>query len=417
MESRRGGLCVRDCRTVPDLFSPLARGVGIHRVGARKCLVLYYYFMDRDFRLIHVRLQTWFPLQVQVYVNGHEWLARTLAQHGGRYTKRDNAFLWLEDFARAQRWSDRFVTLPWIAPLDRYARRVNPLLRDVLTSMGYDWVTAQAEYATELLFKHRAQLADLAPARWNTQHALLFCPRRPELPGAEVAREVRRRRSGDGIRLCRMPSAARTAGQAPHETELVEDVRESRLDSPGGDGDQRSRGFRVRRLVRRRGRRRSESVPLRKSVAYLFRYRDVALQSNARYLNTLAQVDDPTPGLRGLGTITIGKQPPGGRTMKPFNPVARLESELFRALMSGEHAVHGFANRDLRAKLTGHLRPDPKQQSAQISRLLHRLHVYGRVAKIPRSRRWRVTAFGHRVTSASVRLRQLHVAVFYAEAA
>ncbi|HAM58523.1 MAG TPA: hypothetical protein DCQ64_25180 [Candidatus Rokubacteria bacterium] len=107
----------------------------------------------------------------------------------------------------------------------------------------------------------------------------------------------------------------------------------------------------------------------------------------------------------------------GVRYTKHDNPVARPDSQLFVALMSGEHAVHGFANRDLRATLTGHLRDDPKQQSAQISRLLHRLHVYGLVAKIPRSRRWRVTAFGHRVMGASVRLRQLHVPAFYAEAA
>src|SRR5262247_2242106 len=57
----------------------------------RKCLILYYYFMDRDFGLIHVRLQTWFPLQLQVYVNGHEWLARKLTRHGIRYSKQDNA--------------------------------------------------------------------------------------------------------------------------------------------------------------------------------------------------------------------------------------------------------------------------------------------------------------------------------------
>lgn len=82
-----------------------------------------------------------------------------------------------------------------------------------------------------------------------------------------------------------------------------------------------------------------------------------------------------------------------GRPVKTFNPVARPDSQLFVALMSGEHAVHGFANRNLRATLTGHLRDDPTQQSAQISRLLHRLYVYGLVAKIPRAGRWRVTAF------------------------
>jgi hypothetical protein len=27
----------------------------------RKCLQLYYYFMDRELGLIHVKLQTWFP--------------------------------------------------------------------------------------------------------------------------------------------------------------------------------------------------------------------------------------------------------------------------------------------------------------------------------------------------------------------
>jgi hypothetical protein len=66
--------------------------------------------------------------------------------------------------------------------------------------------------------------------------------------------------------------------------------------------------------------------------------------------------------------------------------------------------------------LTERLRDDPKQQSAQVS-LLHRLRVYGLVAKIPRSRRWRVTAFGHRVMGTSVRLRQLHFPTLYAEAA
>jgi hypothetical protein len=112
-------------------------GAAFIQSARRKCLILYYYFMDRDFGLIHVRLQTWFPLQLQVYVNGHEWLARKLAQHGVRYTKHDNAFLWIEDFARAQRFADRFVSLPWVARLDRYARQVNPLLQDVLTSMSY----------------------------------------------------------------------------------------------------------------------------------------------------------------------------------------------------------------------------------------------------------------------------------------
>ena len=37
----------------------------------RKCLHLYYYFMDRDLGLVPVRVQTWFPLQIQVYCSSH----------------------------------------------------------------------------------------------------------------------------------------------------------------------------------------------------------------------------------------------------------------------------------------------------------------------------------------------------------
>ena len=44
-------------------------------------------------------------------------------------------------------------------------------------------------------------------------------------------------------------------------------------------------------------------------------------------------------------------QSPTIRPVRVFNPLARADSELFAALMSGDHALHGFTNRDLREKL------------------------------------------------------------------
>jgi hypothetical protein len=98
------------------------------RPAWRKCLFLYFYFLDRQFGLLHVRLQTWFPLTIQGYLNGHDWLARQLDQRGLRSRRLDNAFLWLEDPARAQRLADRFANLPWPIILERLARRVALLL-------------------------------------------------------------------------------------------------------------------------------------------------------------------------------------------------------------------------------------------------------------------------------------------------
>jgi hypothetical protein len=47
-----------------------------------------------------------------------------------------------------------------------------------------------------------------------------------------------------------------------------------------------------------------------------------------------------------------------------------------------------------------------RRRSAQVSRLLKRLHLRGLLANIPRSRRWRVTALGHAVMSAALLLRE-----------
>ena len=39
--------------------------------------------MGREIGLIHGKLQTWFPLTVQIYLNGQEWLSRKLPKHAG----------------------------------------------------------------------------------------------------------------------------------------------------------------------------------------------------------------------------------------------------------------------------------------------------------------------------------------------
>jgi hypothetical protein len=51
----------------------------------------------------------------------------------------------------------------WGRVRGRYARRINPLLGELLRPMEYYWVTAQAEYSTDILFRKRADLQDLMP--------------------------------------------------------------------------------------------------------------------------------------------------------------------------------------------------------------------------------------------------------------
>ena len=200
----------------------------------RKCLFLYFYFLDREFGFCHVRVPTWFPFTVQVYVNGHEWLARQMDKRGLRYRRLENAFLWLEDPGRVQRLADRFAPLPWPAILDRFARQVNPLLRDELAGYRYYWATHQAEYSTDVLFTSRTALRALY-ARL-LRHATL-CLRAEDVL-TFLGRKLHGRFAGELLNDCR--PLARRPREALDEGELEHDVRQARLRAAGRDGHLRA---------------------------------------------------------------------------------------------------------------------------------------------------------------------------------
>ena len=99
-----------------------------------------------------------------------------------------------------------------------------------------------------------------------------------------------------------------------------------------------------------------------------------------------------------------------GRGCSGFNPLARPDAELFQSGMDGDHCRCGFTNKDIRARLasTPHWRKcaaEPKKASARISRILRRFRTHGLIAKIPRTRRWRVTVYGRRLMSKALYLR------------
>ena len=60
--------------------------------------------------------------------------------------------------------------------------------------------------------------------------------------------------------------------------------------------------------------------------------------------------------------------------------------------------IRGFSNPDIRQILkdSPHLQgiAEPKRKSAKITRILNRCHAHELIAKIPHSRRWRVTKHG-----------------------
>src|SRR5262249_30478754 len=123
------------------------------------------YFMDAEVGLVYVRLQTWFPFNVHVGMNGREWLARQMDKIGLGYRRRDNCFPWIEDWVRAQQLMSEQLRTDWPGLLNRLLEQANPALGIIDPSQAtpYYWSMEEGEWASDLAFRSSPALAKLAP--------------------------------------------------------------------------------------------------------------------------------------------------------------------------------------------------------------------------------------------------------------
>jgi hypothetical protein len=121
-----------------------------------KCLHYYFYFVDEELGLCHVRVPTWLPCRLQVCLNGHNWLAGQLRKLNIDYRMADNAFTHVADWQRAQQISNGWEAKRIHERLSHLAWLCCPIYQDFAT--GYDWSVDQCEYATDVVFRKQADL-------------------------------------------------------------------------------------------------------------------------------------------------------------------------------------------------------------------------------------------------------------------
>jgi hypothetical protein len=357
--------------------------------------VLYYYFLDKELGLIHVRLQTWAPFTCQVYANGHDYVARQLRKKGIPFEQVDNAFVHLNDAAAAQRCADRFAKLPWPKILERYARQVNPLLHAELKGLTHYWVIDQAEYATDIRFKDKAVLA-LLFFRLLDYAFLTFSPRKIF---SYLGRRWHERYDGEvqtHYKSERVPGSCIKHFMRKNWLKMYDKLGlmlrvETVINQP--------EDFKVLRECHHRdGSKSTGWFPMRKGVGNMHHYQSHALACNQRYLEALSAVANPAPAYDALKKLTERKCQ-NGRSYAGFNPAREEETRLFAAVLTGDHVARGFRNQDIRTAVYGNSAraPQRQKQSAAVGRLLKRLQVRGLVVKVQRTRRWKVTEEGRHI--------------------
>jgi len=132
----------------------------------RKCLHYYFYYIDQTFGFMHVKIQIWFPFNIQIYINGKSYLMQQLKKEGIGFTSYNNCITSVENLERAQQISDKLHEKKWHPVFDMFAKRVNnllPKIAGIFDGHAYKWVIDECEYATDVLFKSREGLEKYLP--------------------------------------------------------------------------------------------------------------------------------------------------------------------------------------------------------------------------------------------------------------
>jgi hypothetical protein len=364
-----------------------------------RCLTLYYYFIDRHFGLMHIRLSTWMPFNIQIYINGHEWLARQMSRLNIRFKQVENAFTVIDDCPRVQRIADKLPTLPWENILHAFARKVNPLLKTILSGMEYYWVIDQAEYATDVMCGNSAWLNELY-IKWQKHAAVCF-------QADDIMRFMGRKLHGsfDG-------SITTDVKVRPSVTRVKHVVRGNWIKMYNKNGIvlrvetviNRPSEFRVFKFGR--GKKPGFFQPMRKRVTNMHHYARRCLRANRAYLDALAAVDDPTGVYREL-TRMCEPAVNGTRRVRSLNPLRENDRRLFEAVICGKHHVHGFKSNEIGRLLGIVYANEPaerRRQSAKVNRKLRLLRGHCLITRHGRARRYRVTEVGHRYMNAAIAL-------------
>ena len=386
--------CVEPCWTFDIAHNAKGTPTLVGECG--KCSHLYHYYIDPKFGWMYVRLQTWFPFEIQVGMNGREWLSRQMDAEKLPYLRSDNKFLSVADWQRAQQLLDQQLQTDWVAELDRLQRQIHPLHPGHLGLMplNYNWTVFQSEWATDMAFRQQKVLEKWfdtwlreAFLSYDSVDVLRFLGRTGRIfPKNRMLLEtsVHDRFEGkrikhfvghNSLKLYTHANVLRT------ETTInnAEEVRVFRTltNDPEGEAAWRS---------------------LRRSVVDLPLRADFGQKTNERYLEALAtiaqtrtikELAEPLTRRVSEASSKPGKPP---RQVRGLNPLAAEDAALLTAVSDPKWMLNGLRNRDLVATLypTPADEREDRRRSSRITRLLRLLRAHGLLEKIPKTHRYQV---------------------------
>ena len=357
-----------------------------------KCLHYYFYYEHEDYGLMHLRLQSWYPFQINLCLNGRLWLSRQLEKENIGFERRENALLRIDDYARAQQLADQQIRHNYTTMLETLIAECHPTGAQIREPMHlrYKLSVEQSEYATDITFKTPEALARTYPRllrhgieNFGAPEVLRFLGRKTPAHGhaharlkAEVLSELKHR--PEGARLKHQLNSNSVKMYDKHAQVLR---IETTINKP--------EEFRAYRKTEGKPARAKRWLPMRRNVADMPRRAQVSAQINQRYLEAIGSVRNAKSAGEAARELCRAKRK-GPRRYRALNPWSEQDARLLDIISQGQWLINGFKNADVREALYGKTaqRQQRKKDAARVSRQLALMRAHGLIRKIPGRNRY-----------------------------
>lgn len=394
--------CVESCNTFRSIYDATA-GYPQLRHERSRCKYLYFYYDHIDYGFMSIRLQTWAPYNIQIALNGREWLRRLLNREKCEYIVHGNKFLHIDDYSLAQRLLDSQLDTQWNEMLSGFLPEVFPSMSQTLgTQMSYYWTLWQSEWAKDYIFTNPQSLNPLmdnflrhALITGTSDRVLRYMGRPVKANGqphplANPELLSRVNLWHDGIRIRHWVDK--------NSLKLYNEQNVLRIEMTMNNPEK----YKIHRHKQGQGDSEPKTLlPMRKGLADIAIRAQVSDDRVNSFSEHMATVTDKTPVGELLSDIV---QPfnKNGKRVRGLD-VTGKDHELLQAIADPICNVGFVTNKRLQQKLVLSKWAKGKsgnKLSARISRHLRLLREHGLIRKVKSQRKYMLTEKGRKITTA-----------------
>ena len=365
---------------------------------ATKCKHYYFYYNDNEFGLMYLKIQTWFPYNVQIYINGREYLSKLLDKNNIKYEMFNNSFSYIEDFDKAQKLADNILNKKLSDSFDCIINKINNLLPNIKEKLNhsYYWCIDQCEFATDINFKSRNDLdlfyktlVETTYFTFSSEDIYSFFGRNVSkihtFSKGEIVSDLRNRYQGYRIKF----------KINNNQIKMYDKGNNLRIEvTINNPKDFKVLKEKEKIIEHKTIEKEKVWVPMGKSISNLYRYVEISKSITKRYIEALPDInidEVPISEINKISSsITIND-----RKYTGFNILEKDTLNLFSIISSGEYLINGFSNKLIREKYF--TKEITKKDINKLTRLLSKLKAHGIIKKVARKNKYYLTTNGRKI--------------------